>query len=610
MARVTTPFEKRLQTGPIVVADGGMGTLVSGAVPRLRFPEEANIRSPETVVSLHVSFINAGADLIETNTFGANRRKLAAHHLEDEVERINSSGVKLAREAREIAGRDVYIAGSVGPLGDHGDLVQEQRHEIFVEQAAALQARGVDLFLVETFFELDELLTALAAVQSVSSLPVVAMLTFDEQGETLGGVTARRAVEALSDSDLAAVGANHGAGVHAALTALNEMHDADGALALAAMPNMGLASLAGSRVVFPHATPDYFADFAAHARDLGARIIGGCCGTTPIEIAAIAAAVKEQRAPSSPLVIQEREVTLSVVEQAEDTRLARMFREGEWVTSVQLDPPLGGNHRGMLEIAAALENGGASFVDVNDNATARAGMSALMLSTAIQRATTLETIPHLTTRDATVLGLESQLLGAHAEGIRNVLAVTGDPPEVGDYPGSSGVYEVDAIGLVQLISHLNRGEDFNGRAIDAGTSFFTGVAVNPSADDLDLELERYRRKIEAGADFAMTQIIFDLELLDRFLDRFGGPSPIPVLVGIFPVWSHPLALRLHNEVPGIVVPDRVQEALRDAGPDGPRVGMELARELVEASRSRAEGVYLVAPFRRPLGILELLADAA
>ncbi len=402
------------------------------------------------------------------------------------------------------------------------------------------------------------------------------MLTFDEQGETLGGVSARKAVEALAEAGLAAVGANHGAGVHAALTALNEMHDADGKLALAAMPNIGLASLSGSRVVFPHATPDYFAEFAAHARDLGAKIIGGCCGTTPTEIGAIAAAVKEERAASSPLVIQEREVTLSVVEQAEDTRLARMFREGEWVTSVQLDPPLGGNHRGMLEIAAALEDGGASFVDINDNAPARAGMSALMLSTAIERSTALETIPHLTTRDMSVAGLESLLLGAHAEGIRNILAVTGDPPEVGDYPGSSGVYEVDAIGLTQLISHLNRGEDYNGRAIDAATSFFTGVALNPTADDLDVEVERFRRKLEAGADFAMTQIIFDLELLDQFFERFGGPSPIPVLVGVFPVWSHPLALRLHNEVPGIVVPDHVQEALREAGPDGPKVGMELA----------------------------------
>jgi methionine synthase / methylenetetrahydrofolate reductase(NADPH) len=236
-------------------------------------------------------------------------------------------------------------------------------------------------------------------------------------------------------------------------------------------------------------------------------------------------------------------------------------------------------------------------------------MSALMLSVAIQRTTRLETIPHLTTRDASVLGLESQLLGAHAEGIRNVLAVTGDPPEVGDYPGSTGVYEVDAIGLVRLMAHLNRGEDYNGRAIDAATSFHIGVAVNPSADDLELELERYRRKIDAGAHYAMTQILFDLDYLDRFLDRLGGESPIPMLIGIFPVWSYPLALRLHNEVPGIIVPDGIQEALREAGPDGAQVGMEVARELIDASRGRAAGVYLVAPFRRPLGVLELLADA-
>src|SRR5215211_7553180 len=591
-------FEERLRAGPIVVADGGMGVLVTGAVPRLRCPEEANLRAPEAVVSLHVSFINAGADLIETNTFGANRRKLAGHFLEDEVERINSTAVKLAREAREISGRDIFIAGSIGPLGELSDLSRDYRSRIFKEQAAALDARGVDLFMVETFFELDELLVA-----------VVAMLTFDEQGETLGGVTAKEAIEALADKGLAAIGANHGAGIQAALTALNEMHSTNGDLALAAMPNIGLASLAGNRLVFPHATPEYFGDFAAHARDLGARIIGGCCGTTPVEIQAIASAVAEERTARSPLVVHEREVTLSVIEAADETELARMLAEDEWVVSVQLDPPLGGNHRGMLEVARGLEEGGAAFVDINDNATARAGMSALMLSVAIQRATGIETIPHLTTRDSSILGLESQLLGAHAEGIRNVLAITGDPPEVGDYPGSRGVYEVDAIGLVQLMAHLNRGEDYNGRAIDAATSFHIGVAVNPSADDLELELERYRRKLEAGAHYAMTQILFDLEYLDRFLDRLGGESPIPMLIGIFPVWSHPLALRLHTEVPGIIVPESVQEALREAGPDGPQVGMEIAQELIEASRDRAAGVYLVAPFRRPLGVLELLTHA-
>jgi methionine synthase I (cobalamin-dependent)/5,10-methylenetetrahydrofolate reductase len=607
---VANRFEERLKSGPIVVGDGGMGVLISGAVPRLRCPEEANIRSPEAVISLHVSFINAGADLVETNTFGANRRKLATHFLEDEVENINSTAVKLAREAREISGRDVFIAGSIGPLGElGGDLSPDYRRRVFTEQAAALDARGVDLFMVETFFELDELRAAIDAVREISSLPIVAMLTFDEQGETLGGVTAKESIDALRDSGLAAVGANHGAGIQAALTALNEMHSTDGELALAAMPNIGLASLAGNRVVFPHATPEYFADFAAHARDLGARIIGGCCGTTPVEIGAIAEAVKDERTARSPLVVHEREVALSVVELAEETELARMLADDEWVVSVQLDPPLGGNHRGMLEVARGLRQGGASLVDINDNATARAGMSALMLSVAMQRATGIETIPHLTTRDASILGLESMLLGAHAEGIRNVLAVTGDPPEVGDYPGSRGVYEIDSIGLVQLMAHLNRGEDFNGRAIDAATSFHIGVAVNPSADDLDLELDRYRRKIESGAHYAMTQILFDLDYLDRFLDRLGGESPIPILVGIFPVWSHPLALRLHNEVPGIIVPDPVQEALREAGPDGPQVGMEIARELIEASRDRSSGVYLVAPFKRPLGVLDLLAHA-
>jgi methionine synthase / methylenetetrahydrofolate reductase(NADPH) len=274
---------------------------------------------------------------------------------------------------------------------------------------------------------------------------------------------------------------------------------------------------------------------------------------------------------------------------------------------VQIDPPLGGSYAGMLEVVRALRDSGkAHHVDINDNATARAAASALMLSIEIERTLDFETIPHLTTRDATIMGLESQLLGAHACGIRNVLSVTGDPPEVGDYPGSRGVYEVDAIGLAHLMNRLNHGEDYNGRAIDAETSFYIGVAVNPSADDLEDEVERFRRKVEAGAHFAMTQIVFDFDYVDRFLDRIGGEWPIPVMVGIFPVWSHQLALRLHNEVPGIVVPDEILNDLRDAGPGANEVGMELGRRLLEESRTRAEGAYLVAPFRRPLDILTVL----
>src|SRR3989440_1451829 len=269
---------------------------------------------------------------------------------------------------------------------------------------------------------------------------------------------------------------------------------------LAALPNVGLASLAGGRVIYPHAAPEYFAEFAAHARDLGARVIGGCCGTTPTEIAAIRSAVEQERKPRAALVLDEREFAVSLGEEQRETGLSRALRENEWVVSVQLDPPLGGNISGLVELSQALKDSGrVGFVDVNDNAGARAGMNAIIFSSVIERQTGFETIPHLTTRDYTVMGLEAQLFGAHAEGVRNVLAVTGDPPEVGDYPGSRGVYEIDSIGLTELMSKLNRGEDFNGRPIDAPTSFFIGVAVNPTADDLDPEVERYHRKIEAGA---------------------------------------------------------------------------------------------------------------
>jgi homocysteine S-methyltransferase len=597
-----TSFLERLRDGPPIVADGGTGTLVSAASPRLRCPEEANVRAPDTVVSLHVSFINAGAELIETNTFGANRAKLASRYLEDEVVRINEAGVKLARDARQVSGREVFIAGSIGPLGEHEETWPEDRAPLFAEQAQLLAGRGVDLFLVETFFDLDELATAIEAVRSVSDLPIVAMMTFSDDAETIGGVSATKAAERLAGLEVAAIGTNHGAGPNAALTALQAMGDA---LPLAAMPNIGLASMSGSRIVYPHSTPEYFAEFAAQARSLGAKLIGGCCGTTPVEIGAIAGAIAENRAPRAPLAVVERELSVEVERVDHETRLASDLREGRFVTSVQVDPPLGANYEGLLEIAAAVHGSGA-YVDINDNATARVGMHPLIVAAALERRIGIETIPHLTPRDSTVMGLESVLLGAHAEGVRNVLAVTGDPPEIGDYPGSGGVYEVDSIGLTHLISHLNRGENYNGKAIDAPTSFFVGVAVNPIADDPDEELDRFRRKIEAGAQFAMTQIVFDVSQIEALLVRLGSASPVPVIAGVFPLTSYRLALRLHNEVPGIVVPDALQEALRDAGPGEREAGFAHARELLTALRDVAAGVYVVAPYRQPLSVLELL----
>ena len=596
-----SPFLARLRNGPPVVADGGMGVIVSAAVPGLRTPEEANLRAPDAVVAAHVSFVNAGAELIETNTFGANRRKLAQHYLEDDLERINSAGVKLARDAREVTGRDVFVAGSIGPVGDHDGAP-------FAEQARILEGRGADLFMLETFYDLLELELAVDAVRSVSSLPIVALMSFDADAVTMGGVTAEDAARRLRALDVAAFGANHGRGPAAALAALAEM-SSDGD-ALAALPNVGLATMAGSRLAFPHATPEYFGEFAARARALGAQVIGGCCGTTPAQIAAIRAAVDENRTarPVRPSREHDGDGLAESTSSEEPTLLARMLEAREFVVSVQLDPPLGGSAAGLVEVARSIrESGLAHVVDVNDNPRARARMNGLLASVAIQRAAGLEVVPHLTPRDATAAGLESLLLGAHAEGIRNVLAVTGDPPEAGDYPGTGAVYDLDAIGLVELMTRLNHGVDFHGRAIDAPTAFYPGVAVNPTADDLDLEAERFARKVEAGARFAMTQVLFDASFLESFLERIGG-SPVPLLVGVWPIRSLELAVRVHNETPGIVVPEHVQERYRGAGAGAGEVGVALARELVAAARELAAGVYVVAPFRRPLGVLDLLGS--
>ena len=589
-------FLERLADGPPIVADGGMGALLASAVPRLRCPEEANLRAPESVVDVHLGYIRAGAELIETNTFGANRSKLAQHFLEDEFDSINSAGVRLAREAREVSGRDVFIAGSIGP--DPG--------RNYAEQALLLEGRGADLFMVETFLDLDDLEAAVAAIRSVSSLPIVGLMSFDAEGETLAGVSAGIAGERLRALGLAAFGANHGAGPSAALRALGDMAGEGGMLA--ALPNVGLASMSGQRIVFPHATPAYFGEFAAQARALGAGIIGGCCGTTPAQIAAIRAAVDDNLAPTAPLLVRDRAQATRPSTTSGRTELGRLLDEGTFVVSVQLDPPLGANPEALIETARAVrDTNKAQFVDVNDNPRARARMSGIMASVAIERFTGVETIPHLTPRDMTVTGLESILLGAHAEGVRNILAVTGDPPEAGDYPGRGGVYEVDAIGLVELLAGLNRGEDHHGRAIDAPTSFFPGVAVNPTADDLGLEAERFHRKVAAGARFAMTQFLFDLEPLSAFRDRIGG-WPIPVLVGVWPIRTMELLVRVHNEVPGAIVPEQVQERYRRAGANAREVGGEIGHELIDAARELAHGVYVIAPFRSPMNVVEFLPE--
>ena len=599
-------FSERLASGPPIVGDGGMGTLVSSAVARLRCPEEANLRAPESVLSLHLGFIRAGAELIETNTFGANRHKLRTHFLEDDVKAINEAGVKIARDAREVSGRDVFIAGSIGPLGEIGAR-RDDREALFTEQAELLEGRGVDLFLVETFYELDELETAIRG----GPLRVVPS---DRRAAHLrrGRAHARWSERGARGSDARRAGRCGDRGEP-------RPRPAGGASRARADERQREAPrrLAERGPGKPRRAPGHL---SRTRRPSTSRTSPRTPRSSERGSSAAAAARHRRRSPRSGTPstrgaarahrwsCESVSSSIAASEPEQETLLQQKLRAGEFVVSVEIDPPRGGQAQAMLDLARTLkESGHVDVVDVNDNPRARARMSGLIASATIERVAGIETIPHLTPRDSSIAGLESMLLGAHAEGIRNVLAVTGDPPEAGDYPGSGGVYEVDSIGLSRIITHMNAGEDFNGREIDAPTSFFLGVAVNPAADDLGYELERFEQKLEAGAKFAMTQVLFDFAYLDDFIARLGRPCPIPLLIGIFYVKSYQLALRLHNEVPGIVVPDHVQERLREAGANAAEVGLAIARELLEESRERAAGVYVIPPFRQPLAALELFS---
>jgi methionine synthase I (cobalamin-dependent)/5,10-methylenetetrahydrofolate reductase len=594
----------RLGREPLV-GDGGMGSPLSAAVPRARCPEEANLLAPELVLRFHLEFIRAGAEIIQTNSYGANPVKLAQHTLDDQFERINQAAVKIAREAREVSGRDILIAGSIGPLGIAAEHLGETRSELYADQARLLEGRGVDLLMLETFTSLEELRAAVLAVRASTGLPLIAQVTVQDDAQTITGSSAADVAAAFTADQVLAVGVNCSLGPHSVLTALEEMRPATD-LPLTAQANAGLPQSVEGRLHYPNATPEYFGEFASHALALGAVVIGGCCGTTPVHVAAIREAVAERRPPAVSLALVEHELPTVQRAQAAETLLQGKLRRGEQVLSVELDPPKGANVERMISSAKALAaSGRVDLFDINDNPLARARMNAIIASALIEQQTGIETIPHLTPRDQTVRGLESVLLGAHAVGIRNVLAVTGDPPPPGDRGGSDGVYQVDAIGLTEVLAALNRGVDYAGKSIDAPTAFHIGVAVNPAADDLEAEIGRFYAKIEAGAQFAMTQVLFDAATLERFLAEIGGRSPLPLLVGVWPVRSYALALRLHNEVPGISIPQPVLARLERAGSSADREGLAIARELLDAFAGLAAGAYLVPPFKEPEAVLEL-----
>ena len=498
------------------------------------------------------------------------------------------------------------------------ELPADQVLDIFREQAGALEERGVDLFILETFSDVEELVIAIDAIRSFSRLPVVAQITYSGEGTTFSGKRPQEAWEQLKGKNIQAVGTNCTVGPQLLLPVVRELA-ACSSLPLSAMPNAGFPQRIGDRTVYPKSSPEYFALFAAEAAELGARILGGCCGTTPEHIHAMAEAVKKlqpaksggaKAAGSTVTVIDREERVRRVAAREPESRLWGNIQAEKFVVSVEIDPPKGVTIDRIVEqVGRVMASGQVDSIDINSGTLARVGMDALVLAGALE-AHGFETVPHLTTRDANLIGLQAMLLGAWAVGgVRNVLAITGDPPSIGDYPETSGVYELDSIGLVKVLARLNQGTDWAGKNLGGATNFTIGVAVNPVADDPDEELRRFEAKIEAGAHFAMTQPIFDPEHWHAFLQKLGGKCPIPVIVGLWPLTSYKQALRLNNEVPGIVIPKPVLVEMEKAGERARECGFKLARNMLDWARTaRSYGIaggYLIPPFKRYEEILEI-----
>jgi methionine synthase / methylenetetrahydrofolate reductase(NADPH) len=596
----------------ILIADGAMGSLLHESVGAQRCFDELNSTEPEAVFRVHQAYIESGAQIIETNTFGANRFKLAPLGLGDEVQRLNSRGVKIAREARESASREVLIAGSIGPLG----LGVQSRHpepgeilDIFHEQALALEERGVDLFCLETFSYIEELLLAIDAIRSFSGLPIIAELTYAEEGTTYGDMNPAAAAELLKNKNVQVIGANCTLGPQSLLPILGELtRVAD--IRVSGMPNAGFPKREGDRIVYPKSSPEYFALFAREAAALGVSVLGGCCGTTPAHIRAMAEAVKSLRPARHGATGHTVEIVSKpapVQERSPESKFWKKLQAKEFTVCVEIDPPKGVSLDRIYEqVDKIMASGKADAIDINSGAMARVGMDALVVAGALE-ARGVETVPHLTTRDFNIIGLQAMLLGAWTVGgVRNVLGITGDPPSVGDYPETSGVYEVDSVGLVKILHRLNQGTDWAGKTLGGATNFTIGVALNPVADDLDNEIARFHAKVEAGAHFAMTQPLFDPEHWHTFIKKLGGPPPIPVLIGIWPLNSYKQALRLNNEVPGIMIPQPVLKSMEDAGAAARDRGFDVARQMLAWARTELAGAYLIPPFKRYEEILEIL----
>ncbi|MBE3556591.1 MAG: bifunctional homocysteine S-methyltransferase/methylenetetrahydrofolate reductase [Firmicutes bacterium] len=605
-----------------MVADGAMGSqLYNRGVPRFLPLETLNLSEPALIRQIHTEYLLAGSEVITTNTFGANRLRLQDHPAAHQIYRLNLAGAKLARAAREEVGEAAFVGGSMGPLGvrvaPFGRLSIDQAEAVFREQAEGLLAGGVDLWILETFSDPQELAAAILAVRSLSDLPIVASFTFSAEGKTRFGQDVEDAVRqllALAVPDI--LGVNCGVGPYAVRSTVHRMVETMNAcglaLPLSAMPNAGLPQLVGDQVLYP-ASAAYMAEEAMRLVSDGVHLVGGCCGTGPAYIQALATQL--QRETNRSVANTSDPPSLSAVDPAfrqdgtngSEKRTSEQVRNRESTLlealaqrralSVEIDPPRGTATGKMLRDVRALAQAGVHFINVADSPMAQVRMSSLAAATLLQQEVGIETILHFTTRDRNLMGLQADLIGADALGLRNLLALSGDPPALGNYAHATAVYDLDSVGLIKLVQKLNHSEDAVGNHLVRPTHFVVGAGANPTVEDLDREVDRVRSKLEAGAQFLMTQPVYDAQRFLTFLQQLNAPT-IPILLGILPLASYQHAVYLHNEVPGIYVPDTVQEKLRQAGEKGRMVGIELAIQLYEALTPYVSGVYLMPSFGR------------
>src|SRR5829696_835440 len=591
-----TPFLDELDKR-VLVCDGAMGTMLyARGIFLNRSFDELNLTQPDLVAEVHKDYVRAGADVLETNTFGANRVKLAAFGLEDRVHAINAQGAKIARHA---ARDQVYVAGAIGPLGIRvepwGKTGVNEAEQYFREQAQALVDGGVDLFVLETFRDVNEIGAAIRAVRSVCALPIVAQMTTEEDGNSLDGVAPETFVPELEARGADVVGLNCSVGPAAMLEPLERMARV-ARVKLAAQPNAGKPREVEGRNLYL-SSPEYMASYARKFINSGVRLVGGCCGTTPDHIRAIKVAVRslapgaakrdaQASAPAAAPVVAR-------VPREHKSRMANTLVRGGFVVSVELLPPRGYQADALVAQARTLKIHGVDLVNIPDNAHANARMSALSAAFLIQQQSGVETILHYACRNRNLLAMQSDLLGAHAMGVRNVLLVTGDPPKVGDYPAATAVVDVDSIGLANVVNSLNGGLDIGRQTIGEPTSFHIGVAVNPGAPNLEEELRRFAYKVEAGAEFAITQPVFDAAGFRAFVARIQEHR-IPLLAGIMPLESARHAEFMANEVPGVRVPDAVVDRMRRADVAGRAAdeGLTIAREIAAEVRPLVQGVQI------------------